>query len=785
MLSPRIQSLRENFLAARPEIFAERAVLVTESYKETEGLPIEIRRAKALEKILSEGTIKIRDGQLIVGCKTPKIMGSPLYPEIACDWVEEELDTIGQRKEAPFFVSEETKEELRTKVFGYWKGRQVYNRIMELLPQEVVDAADEGMLFNYYLNRSIGHITVEYEKVLKKGLKGIKQEVKQELRNVDYESPGCLEKIHLLQAMLIVCDAAVQFAERHAVKSRKLAAQEDDPDRKAELERIAEICKWVPSNPARTFHEALQAFWFTHLILNLETNSYAIGPRRFDQYMYPYYKRDLDEGRITREEAKELLMCLWLKLNELTVAKEGATAKASITYNDFQNLNLGGLTAEGRDATNELSYLCLEVTSELELPQPQVSVLISRKTPDDFLLKASEVIGKGFGMPAVFNADELITSLLHKGVSLEDARAYGCVNGCVEPVVQGKDKMASSGYINLGKCLELALNDGVNPLTGTQLGPKSGDPKTFASFDEVIEAFRKQMAHAIKLKLIYDGIANGVYAKFCPVPFTSLLINDCIKKGRDYHNGGAHYNLPMICGVGTGTVADSLAAIKKFVYEDQKIPMSELLEALKVNWEGQERLRQLLINRAPKYGNDDYYVDALAYQVVSMFCDELSKHHNAEGMPYTANMIPTTTHIYFGDRTGATADGRKARMPLSEGISPVQGQDKNGPTAVVKSLAKLDHAKCSGTLVNMKFHPTALSGEEGLKKFAALIRTYFDLGGHHMQFNVISADTLKTAQKHPEQYRNLMVRVAGYSDYFVCLSRDLQDEIISRTEHGL
>jgi formate C-acetyltransferase len=647
----------------------------------------------------------------------------------------------------------------------------------------VVQATDEGLFFHYYLNRTIGHITVDYERVLRKGFLGLRAEVEDELGRIDYEDRGCLNKIYQLRAMARCCDAAIRFAERYAGEAERQAATESNARRRTELEEIAEVCRRVPAYPARNFREALQSFWFVHLILNLETNSYAIGPGRFDQYLYPYYRADIDSGELTRDEARELLACLWLKFNELTVVKEGGTAKASTTYNDFQNLNLAGQTADGRDASNDLSYLCLEVTAQLKLPQPQISVLISEKTPDRFLLIACEVISLGFGMPAVFNEDEKVQALLHKGKTLEDARLGG-INGCVELVVQGKDMMASSGYLSMPKCLELALNNGTNPVTGNRLGPATGDPQAFAAFDDLMEAFRKQLAHAVELKTVYDGVARRAYAEFCPVPFTSLLVSDCLEKGRDYHDGGSHYNLPLICGVGTGTMADALAAIKKLVYEDKQITMVELVEALQADFVGYERLRQMLLNRGPKWGNGNDYVDTLAHDVVEMFCDELEQHCNSEGVPYAANMIPTTTHIWFGSLSGATPDGRLAGTHFSEGISPVQGMDHNGPTAVVRSMACLDHARCCGTLLNMKFHPSALSGDEGLRKFADLIRTYFKLGGHHMQFNVLSADTLRAAQQRPEEHQNLIVRVAGYSDYFVRLSRDLQDEIISRTEHG-
>ena len=783
-VSPRVKKLLDSFHAARPEVFAERAVLATEAYAQTEGLPIAIRRAKMMQHILNGITVLIRDSELIVGCKTPAILGSPLYPEVACDWVEEELDTIALRDESPFYVSDEVKETLFAKVFDYWRGKQVYNRIMEAIPPETKQAHNEALVFHYFLNRTIGHITVDYERVLRKGFRGLKKEVEDEFEKINYEERGSLKNLHLLQAMSISCDAAIRFAERYAEKAERLAEIENEPVRRAELEQIAEICRRTPAYPARNFQEALQSFWFVHLILNLETNSYAIGPGRFDQYMYPYYQADIEAGRITQEQAREMLACLWIKFNELTVVKEGGTAKASTTYNDFQNLNLGGQTIEGQSAVNELSHLCLDVTGQLELPQPQISVLISEKTSDRFLMKACEVVRLGFGMPAIYNDDEKIQAMLHKGKTLKDARLGG-INGCVELVVQGKDNMASCGYLSMPKCLELALNDGINSLTGTQLGTKTGDPRNFTSFDQFMDAFRKQLAYAIKAKAIYDGIVRQIYAEFCPVPFTSLLISDCLKKGRDYHDGGARYNLPLICGVGTGTTADSLAAVKKLVYDDKDVSLEELASALRANFTGYERLRQALLNRVPKWGNGDSYVDTIAHDVVDMFCDELEKHHNAEGVPYAANMIPTSTHIWFGSLTGATADGRLAETPLSEGISPVQGMDRNGPTAVVRSMSRLDHVRCCGTLLNMKFHPSALSGKGGLRKFAHLIRTYFSLGGHHMQFNVISEETLRAAQEHPEEYGNLLVRVAGYSAYFVRLNRDLQDEIISRTAQEL
>lgn len=782
MISERVRRLKEAVVNARPELFAERARLVTESYRATEGEPIEIRRGKMLAHILDRSTVSIREGELVVGVKTPTPLGSPVYPEVACTWLEEELDTISERRQAPFHVSEENRMSLR-EIIPYWRGKQTFDRIVESLPDEVKAATDEGVFFHYYLNRTIGHITVDYEKVLRKGFAGIKKDILNAMDRVDYQRWDCLRSVNTLKGMLITCDAAIAFAARYADLARRLAAEEGDPGRRAELLTIAGICERVPGGPARTFYESVQSFWFVHLILNLESNAYAISPGRFDQYIYPYYRDDLKAGRITPDQAQEIMDCLWVKFAELTVAKEAGTAKASNTYTDFQNLNLGGLTAEGLDAANDLSFMCLESTRRLQLPQPQVSVLVSARTSDEFLLKTCEVIRLGFGIPSVVNDDEKVMALMDKGKTLLDSRGLGGVNGCVELNVQGKDSMASSGYLNLALCLDLALNNGISRASGKELGPATGYLWDYRSFDELFEGFRRQLEHFVGVKVIYDGIARAVFADFCPVPFTSILIDDCIEKARDYHAGGAHYNLPLMCGVGTGTVTDSLAAIKKFVFEEGRIGPRDLMAALQADFAGHEPLRQILSSRAPKFGNDDDYADSIAHRVVSTFSDVLSGFRNGEGVPYVANMIPTTTHIPFGAVVGATPDGRKAGAPLSEGVSPVQGQDRHGPSAVINSVTRLDHARCCGTLLNMKFHPSLVAGDEGLRNLASLIRAYFDLGGHHMQFNVISAETLRKAQANPEEYRTLIIRVAGYSDYFINLSRELQDEIISRTEH--
>jgi formate C-acetyltransferase len=784
-LSPRLERLKSVYENARPEVYAERALLVTEAYRETQGLPPAARRARAMEKIFREGTVLIKADELIVGSKTPTPLGSPLYPEFNCRWIGEEIDTIAERVETAFHISGETKRLLKERVIPYWNGNTVYDRIVEHIPPASLEAVDEGLFFHYYLNRSIGHITVDYRKVLEIGFRGLRKQIQTVLENIaGGDDNGEEEKRRYAQAQLKVVDAVICFAHRHADLARDMASACGEPARREELEQIARICRRVPEYPAATFREALQSFWFTHLMLNLESNSYAISPGRFDQYIFPYYEQDLAVGRIDAARAQELVNCLWIKFAELTVVKEGGTARASNTYADFQNLNVGGLTADGSDGVNAISYMCLLAQMDLRLPQPQLSCLISSKSPRAFLLKACDLARMGTGMPAFYNADELVVALMDKGKSLVDARTGG-INGCVEITGQGNDCMASSGYVNLPKALELTLNNGASLTSGRQWGPKTGPADRIGSMEDLWEAFTTQVRSAVALKVRYDAGARAAFAETCPVLCTSLLVNDCLSDATDYHDGGARYDLPMMCGVGTGTVADSLAAIEHFVFGQKRVSLAELVQALRDNFEGQPELHRLVAKKAPKFGNDDERADRQGVRLVKTFVRILKSFSDARGTPYAANMIPTTTHLPFGDRTAASPDGRLRGAPLAEGISPVQGQDLAGPTAVVNTMGKIDHAATAGTLLNMKFSPATLAGDLGLRKFAALIRTYFDLGGHHMQFNVVSRQTLLKAQADPASYRSLLIRVAGYSDYFVMLSKDVQNEVISRTEHGI
>ena len=782
--TPRVLAGARRNVAVTPELFPDRALAATRSWQETDGQPLAMRRARMLARILAEHPITIEDGEVIVGTKTRKPRGSPVFPEINCDWVERDLDRLSTRSDTPFFVADETKRLLREEVFPFWRGRQVVDRLNEVVPPEQWRADERGVLYHYFRSRTIGHINAGYDKVLTKGMNGIRGDVERALGTLDPADPETPARRVFLDSVALVCDAVVAFARRHGDAARRAAAGASDPARRAELLRMADVCERVPASPALSFHEALQSFWFTHLVLNLETSGHAFGPGRFDQYLYPSFRRSIDSGDLALDEAQELLDLLWVKFDEITLAKDSGESQTSSSYPDFQNLNIGGLARDGRDATNELSYMCLTALEHTRLPQPGLSAQISSKTPGPFLLRCCELLREGMGMPAMFNADVLVLGMVNRGKTLEDARASS-LNGCVAAFCDGKDRMASSGYFNLAKCLELALNDGVDRLAGDALGPKTGDPRGFSTFDELLGAFRRQVAHFADMKVEYDDRVRAVYARWCPVPFTSALVDDCIARGVDWHAGGSHYKIATVSGVAVGTVADALSGIRTHVFETCQVSMAELVEALDRNWEGAETLRQVLVNRTPHYGNDADEPDDLAVLTQRIFCDAIERHTDCQGARYWVDLLPTTAHVALGQVTGATPDGRFAGTPLSEGVSPVQGHDRCGPTAAAHSVAKLDHARTNGTLLNMKIDPRCLSSEPGLQKLAALIRGYFHQGGHHVQFNVVDREVLVDAMTHPEQHRDLIVRVAGYSDYFVLLSPDIQREILSRTEHGV
>jgi len=783
-MTDRVKRLRERSMEVMPTISAERAKIITEFYKENLGkYPPPILRALAFKELCEKKEIYIGEDELIVGERGPGPKLVPTYPELTCHSVED-LETLSTREKTRYLVSEEVFRIYEEEIIPFWRGRSLRDKMFSLLPQEWKDAYEAGIFTEFMEQRAPGH-TAGDGKLFRMGLLDFKEKIAAALSRLDLErDPKAYEKRVELIAMDIAADAMIAYARRHAQAARALAERASDPKRKRELLKIAEVCEWVPAHAPRNFWEALQGYWFYHLGVITELNGWdAFNPGHLDQHLFPFFQRDIESGALSPEEAKELLSCFWIKFNNQPAPpKVGVTAAESGTYNDFVNINLGGLTPDGKDGSNELSYLILEVADELHLLQPQVNLQVSRLTPDRLLEAACRVVRKGYGYPPMFNADMVVEELLRQGKSIEDAREGG-TSGCVETGAFGKEAYILSGYFNFPKVLEITLNGGWDPRTKKRIGLETGDPRDFGSFDELFSAWERQLRHFIDIKIRGNAVVQGLYATEMPAPFLSILIDDCIEKGKDYNAGGARYNTTYIQGVGIGTLTDSLSAIKHHVFEERTFTMGELLEALSSNFEGREPLRQVLLNKTPRYGNDDDRADELMRRAFDAFFQAVEGRPAPRGGVYHINMLPTTVHIYFGQVTGATPDGRLASQPLSEGISPVQGADRNGPTAVIKSVAKMDHAKTGGTLLNMKFSPQVLEGEEGIKKFARLIRTYFALGGHHVQFNVVSAEVLREAQQKPEEYRGLLVRVAGYTDYFCDLSRALQEEIISRTEH--
>lgn len=782
-MNERVAMLRQRSLDARPTLSVERALLMTEFSREAPGVSTPVLRALAFKHLMENKTVYIGQDELIVGERGPGPKATPTYPELCCHSLDD-LDVLNTREKTAFTVDPETRRVYKERIIPYWRGRSVRDRIFAEMAPEWLDAYNAGIFTEFMEQRAPGH-TVLDDKIYRKGFQDFRRDIEASLNGLDeFGDPDAYEKREELKAMLICSDAVIRFAGRHAEKAREMAAGEPDPARKRELEQIAEVCCRVPAHAPQTFREALQAYWFVHLGVITELNTWdSFNPGRLDQHLYPFYRRDLDEGRLTEEQAKELLECFWIKFNNQPAPpKVGVTAAESGTYTDFANINSGGLKADGSDGVNELTYLVLDVIDEMHLLQPSSNIQLSKKNPDRFLKRALRIVREGWGQPSIFNADTVVQELLRQGKSIEDARCGG-TSGCVETGAFGKEAYILTGYLNLVKIFELTLNDGLDPQTGRQLGLKTGDPAGFESFEMLIEAFRKQLKHFVDIKIRGNNIIERIYATVMPAPFLSILIDDCISKGKDYNDGGPRYNTDYVQGVGLGTLTDSLSAIRHHVYEEHDLTWPELMTALTRNFEGAERVRQMMLNDTPRYGNDDERADELMALVFDSFYDCVNGRPNTKGGCYRINMLPTTCHVYFGSVTGATPDGRNAGQPFSEGISPVQGADRRGPTAVLKSAAKMDHTRTGGTLLNMKFSPNVLEGDEGIDRLAQLVRAYFRLDGHHVQFNVVRGETLREAQKNPEQYRDLIVRVAGYSDYFCDLGRPLQDEIIARTEH--
>lgn len=829
--SARIPALIEHLYAKMPEIEGDRAVLLTESYRETEGQPIVLRRAKAFAHILDGLPITIRPLELIVGSNAKAPRGCQVFPEYSYTWLQDEFDTVATRSADPFYISEETKETLR-KVYPYWKGKTTSELATAYMAPETLAAMEHNMFTpgNYFYN-GIGHVTVQYDKVLRIGYRGIAEEARGALAKLRVSDGDYARRRQFLEAVMISCDAVCRYAARYAALAREDAAACADETRKAELLKIAANCDRVPAQGATSFYEACQSFWFVQMLLQTESSGHSISPGRFDQYMYPYYKADLDSGAITREFAQELIDCIWVKLNDLNKVRDAASAEGFAGYSLFQNLIVGGQDADGRDVTNDLSYMCMNATLHVSLPQPSFSVRVWNGTPHEFMLRAAEVTRTGVGLPAYYNDEVIIPSLQSRGLTLEDARDYNII-GCVEPQKAGKtDGWHDAAFFNMCRPLELVFSNGMDK--GVQLGPRTGDVTQMTTFEQFYEAYKTQMTYFIELLVNADNAIDQAHAERCPLPFQSCMVDDCIGRGRSLQEGGAIYNFTGPQGFGIANMADSLYAVKTLAFEEHSVTLAEWKEALEHNYgkdmdarqaekvttavarqlvesgkmltpddirviyetvaknpcsdEQKARYQQLLdrIAALPKFGNDIPEVDDFARDVAYTYTRPLLNYRNPRGGQYQAGLYPVSANVPLGAQTGATPDGRLAYTPVADGVSPAAGRDVKGPTAAANSVSRLDHYIASnGTLFNMKFHPSALAGAGGLESFVALVRGYFDQKGSHMQFNVVSRETLRDAQKHPEKYKSLVVRVAGYSALFTTLSRSLQDDIINRTEQG-
>lgn len=786
MITPRVARLRSESLDAVNTISHERAVLVTEFYKSTVAQTVSapLCRALCFEHVMLNKFVCINDGELIVGERGPAPKAAPTYPEV-CLHSMEDLEIFDTREKVFFKVDDACREAYREIVIPFWSGRSNRERIMENLPQQWKDAYEAGIFTEFQEQRAPGH-TVLGSKIYTHGLNDYIADIDREIQALDFSKDfEAIDKRDQLQAMRISAETMIAFALRHAVKLEKMASEETDYERAQELRAMAAVCRHVPANAPRTMHEALQYYWFVHLGVITEVNPWdSFSPGRLDQHLYPFFKADIESGRLTRDQAYELLHCFWIKFNNHPAPpKTGITAQESNTYTDFCNINLGGVRPDGSDGVNEMTYILLDVIEQMRLLQPSSNIQVSRKNPDKFIHRTLQILKTGFGQPSIFNADSVQMELLRQGKSVIDARNGG-TSGCVESGAFGTEAYILTGYFNMPKVLELTLNNGVDPRTGRQLGPKTGEIESFQTMDMLIDAFTGQLNHFVDIKAMGNNIIEQILMRNLPVPFLSIFIEDCIARGKDYMTGGARYNSTYIQGVGVGTMTDCLSSINKQVYEDQRMSLAEFVEALNRNFEGDDQLRYDIIYNTPKYGNDDDRADDFARKIFEIYFNAVDGRPTPRGATTRVNLLPTTCHIYFGSVMGASADGRLAGQPLSEGISPVQGADTGGPTQVIKSASKIDHLRTGGTLLNQKFTPEFFETPEAISKLCHLIRSYFKMDGHHIQFNVVNRETLLDAKAHPEQYRDLIVRVAGYSDYFNDLGEALQDEIINRTAHG-
>jgi len=784
-MNERIKRLRKQCFDTPTTLSIERALIETAFYKENYGtMPVAVLRAKNFYEICKKKTIYIGDDELIVAERGPVPKAVPTFPELTCHSVED-LHTLNSRELQRYTISQEDIDTYEKEVIPYWKGKTQRERIFNHVSKEWEEAYHAGVFTEFMEQRAAGHTAMD-GKMYHTGLLDVKARIEKKISELDYiYDPEATDKQQELEAMAISCDAAILFAERHAKLAEEMAAKETNPQRKAELEKIADVCHWVPAHAPRDLWEAIQMYWFVHLGTVTELNGWdSMNPGHIDQHLYPFYKKGIEDGTLTRDKAKELISCLWIKFNNQPAPpKVGVTALESGTYNDFTNINIGGIDKYGNSATNDISYMILEIQEELHELQPGLSIHIAENTPDDFLMAGLKVIRQGHGYPSVFNPDTYVKEMTRAGKTLEDAREGGC-SGCIEVGAFGKEAYLLTGYLNTPKILEITLNNGYDPIAKKQLGLKTGDPRTFTSFEQLYEAWHKQMVYFVNLKLSVNNYIERMFSLYAPATFLSLFIDDCIEKGKDYYSGGARYNTTYIQCTGLGTITDCFTTIKKHVFEDHRYTMDQILAACDKNFEGEEQMRQYIRNHTPFFGNDDEYADTIAVKVYNDLVDAIEGRPNTRGGQTHLNMLSTTCHNYFGSVCGATPNGRFAHFAISDGTSPAHGSDSHGPTAVIKSLGKLDQTKSGGTLLNVRFTPALFKRDEDIKKCASLVRTYFKFGGHHIQFNIVDTETLRDAQKHPDQYKDLLVRVAGYSDYFNDMTEQLQNEIIARTENS-
>ena len=786
ILSERVKKLREQSLSAAEKLSPERAVLMTRFYKseESHGHSIQVLRAKAFEYILKNKKLYIGEDELIVGERGPAPKETPTYPEISLHSIQD-LEILNSREKVSFVVDDNVKRIYEKEIIPFWKGKSNRDRIMSLMTPEWHAAYNAGVFTEFQEQRAPGHTVLGY-KMFGSGFLKLKEEIAEAISMLDYfTDPQALDKNEELQAMIMTCDAIIMYANRYADELEKLSETAKNPERKAELRKMSEVCRKVPAHAPESVHEMLQHYWFIHLGVITELNPWdSFNPGRLDQHLYRVYRKEMEDGTLTEQELYDLLGCFWVKFNNHpSPPKMGVTASESSTYTDFCLINLGGVKADGTDGVNEMTYILLDVIREMRLLQPSSMIQISRKNPDKFIHKALDIIRTGFGQPSCFNTEAIVQELLRQGKDIVDAHNGGA-SGCVETGAFGTEAYWLTGYFNLTKALELALNNGFDKRTNRRVGLETGYAHDYKTFEDLIEAFRKQINYLIDIKIRGNNVIMKTFAEWLPVPFLSLLVEDCISSGKDYNNGGARYNTSYIQGVGLGSLTDILTSIRYNIYDKKNFTWDELIKATDADFKGFEQLQHDLIYDTQKYGNDDDYADQHAVVIFEIYYDAVNGRPDSRGGVHRINMLPTTSHVYFGSVIGATPDGRKAFKPLSEGISPSQGVDKQGPTSVIKSATKIDHLRTGGTLLNQKFAPQFFEDEDSYNCLTALIRSYFALNGHHIQFNVVNAETLRDAQKHPELYRDLIIRVAGYSDYFNDLGEDLQNEIILRTEHA-